>query len=374
MRSPHSLLSKLTILFLLTNLAFSMNLIEAANSQNVEFGLNREKFNKYDKSEQSEEAEREERMKKMMRDNPESKGMGSYQLFDRNLPQDLAAQRLKEAKDLETANVVIDMRRERKRIGIFKLEKDMSSSRLMGIVAVVLGFVLLILVIFWLIKASRKFFDDDIFNSLTETVRDLLLVVIVFTIIGIVSMYNIFIRFQEHLNMETISVAGIAIICLWISLCVLKVFFSQWKVNKWDYFESLVGEKMELTKEFSELMNREAELSRDEKSKLNKLLKYMEYFNLRDDFIHPSFLPNLGECVYREDFPFSDYLCLSLAKLLRTHFGFDFWSYVFFFLVLMAVYLIAGIKSTPLLVKKILKLDCWHFFNLFCIDLYYFFC
>lgn len=86
----------------------------------------------------------------------------------------------------------------------------------------------------------------------------------------------------------------------------------------------------------------------------------MEYFNLRDDFIEPHYLPSLGESSYRSDFPFSDYLSLCLSNDIKFYFRLKKSSYFLILFLLMYLMIASTIKNTIFMgiVISIVPISC----------------
>jgi hypothetical protein len=178
--------------------------------------------------------------------------------------------------------------------------------------------------------------------------------IVLFTVFNIISMHNLFVNFQKFVNLEQIAIGGLGIIILWIIRALIKVVYCQWKINKWDYFESLYPSKIKLTQEFTELVNLELK-SKMQKVRLKDLTKAMEYFNLRDDFIDPHYLPSLGESTYRSDFPFSDYLSLCLSQDIKFYFRFKKSSY-FLILFLLGYLMLASMIQSVMVMGFVISL------------------
>jgi hypothetical protein len=116
----------------------------------------------------------------------------------------------------------------------------------------------------------------------------------------------------------------------------------------------LYPQKHELINEYIDVLKTENQTKLQKKRQYN-LKKYMEYFNLRDDFIEPHYLPSLGESKYRSDFPFSDYLSLCLSNDLRFYFRFKKSSY-FLIYFLLAYIMVTSVLSNTFVMSLLMSL------------------
>lgn len=72
-----------------------------------------------------------------------------------------------------------------------------------------------------------RYIDENLKSSLAETVKELVLIVLVLTIFDIISMNNLFVSFQHFVNIEDISIAGLSMVLLWVARALIKIVFFQ---------------------------------------------------------------------------------------------------------------------------------------------------
>lgn len=297
------------LILVLGNLTESKKLAKDLNLKN------RKKKRTSENARNKEDAERQEKMHELMK----KKGSKNYEMFNRNLDKAALELIAKHFKNLKSMRQTVLERQQKRKMGIFKFDKKITKSQIFMACLTTILIIFFTFAINISFTKAKKYFDENILYSVTETTKDLLFIIFFLTLLSVISNQNILINLQNHVNIEQITIGGLSIIIIWILRAVIKIIYCQWKVNKWDFYESLYPEKVKIVKEFSELCNLDLR-NKKEKLRLKELSWTLEYFNLRDDFIKPHYLPSVGESVFRQDFPFSDYLCLCLAKNLRVYF------------------------------------------------------
>ena len=81
---------------------------------------------------------------------------------------------------------------------------------------------------------------------------------------------------------------------------------------------------------------------------LNELARSIQYAIIRQDFISPIFLPNIGENHLNFDFDFSHYLSLSISKTLETISKISYSSIIISFGFMLIILLIKNVKNLKL--------------------------
>ena len=349
LRTPKSRIGvfQLTIVLALAASSLATN-TRSRLTQNSIYGANKNHHKKYNnlglnkrhKQDAEKQVKLHELMKELDRDH--------YNLFKRKLDKKTLALLARHITNLRLARTKIMMRQQKRKLGIFKFDKKVSWRQLIATVSIILLLLVVILFVYGIYSKAKKYFDEGVLSSITETSRDLLFIVIMLTVFNIVSQHNMFVGAQKFINVEQLSVGGLSILTIWILRAIIKVLYSQWKINKWDFYESCYPAKFDLVEEFDRLTKLNHR-SRKQKSRLKDLAKKLEYFNLRDDFIDPHFLPTIAEMKYRDDFPFSDYLSLCLTEDLKVYFRFKKSSYYTIFFLLAYFMLVTCTKNSWLM-------------------------
>lgn len=295
----------------------------------------------YENDRDREEAERQEKMHELMKKNKKK----NYEIFNKNLEKETLDLIKVHLLNLKKMRDKVISRQERRKMGIFILNKKFTKNEILLIFIILLSITITMIALNTIYKRSRKYFDKVILYSVTATASDLLFTLIFLIFLSILSEENYMISFQEHLNLEEVIVGGMSILIIWVFRAIIKMIYCQWKVNKWDYFEGNYYKKEEIVKEFLELCEKDIR-SRKEEKRLKEITKILEYFNLREDFVYPRYLPVLRESVFRGDFPFSDYLCLCLGKDLRVYFRLKKSSYFTIFFVIVYMVFCSLLENT----------------------------
>ena len=290
---------------------------------------------------------REEKLRQIMRDSNQS----NYALFNHKLSERKLDLVYRNSLRLDIWERLIEIRRENRRIGIFKISKELSFWEVCIGILLVCGLIWVLLFLSTLVQTLREYVDEIIFNAILEITMDFLVLAAVFTVFNIVSLYNLAIPFQLVVNLEQIAVGGYTFILVWIGAGVHKVFVSQLRINVWDEFEGQVSEQSEVFKRFSHIKTEQKgrKLTKEETVELERLEQIITYLNLRDDFIDPSFLPAVRESMFRADFPFSDYLTIVHAKTLTSYMKFRTWCYLEVLLVFLGLIFLIQTHSDFLL-------------------------
>ena len=231
---------------------------------------------------------------------------------------------------LDLWNKIIEVRRENRRLGIFKINPNMNIFEVIFAILLVCGLILLLLLLGRKIQEYRDYVDEILLNSLVVITSDLLILIVILTVFNVIALYNVMIGLQMIVNIEQISVAGISLVLLWIGSSIVKLVICQLKVNRWDAFEAGVSDQLADYKEFAALKTKDknGSLTSDEKKKMAEVEERIRYFNIRDDFIDPSYLPSVCESFYRSDFPFSDYLTICVGNTLKGYLKVRVWCYL----------------------------------------------
>ena len=282
-----------------------------------------------------ERAQRQEKIRQIMKESNQD----SYVLFNHQQNKHKVDLIYLNSRRLEFWDKIIQIRRENRRLGLFKMSKDLSLWQvLLGILVVCLiGLGLLSLSAS--IKKIKAYIDESLLESLLSMSSDILILTLMLTLFNAVALYNLALTLQMTVNIEQIAVAGFLLLMLWIAAGCAKIAVIQLKVNEWDALEASLLTQSEAFRQFARLktkMNAGESLSKEEKQELSVLEDRIKYLNMRDDFINPTFLPAVSEHKYRDDFPFSEYLTISVSRNLKRFLRFDLWSYVVFVGVLMA--------------------------------------
>jgi hypothetical protein len=290
---------------------------------------------------------REEKIRQIMRDSNQP----NYILFNHKISDRKLDLVYRNSLRLDIWQRMIEIRRENRRLGIFKINKSLSFWEITLGILLVCGLIWILLILSGLVEKIREYVDQMIFNSIVEISTDFLVLGAIFTVFNIISLYNMAITFQLMVNLEQIAVGGYTFILIWVGSGIYKIYKSQLKINQWDEFESLVNEQSELFRKYSQLKSEEKnrKLNKEETAELNRLVEVILYMNLRDDFIDPSFLPAVRESVYRRDFPFSDYLTIVHAKILTNYTKFRAWCYIEAMLVFLGLIFLIQAHSDVIL-------------------------
>lgn len=277
-------------------------------------------------------ARREEKVRQVMRNTKRD----GYNLFNHNYGSEKNQLVYLNSLRLDLIDRMINVRRENRKLGLFKVSKEMPLWQIFIGVLIVCLLIFLILLCVSKLGKIKDYIDDIILNSIVEVTTDFLLLSLILTVFSVIALYNVLIAFQMKVNVEQISVAGISFLLLWILSAGIKIWKAQLKVNQWDEKEAQVVNKIEFLKEYAQL-NRSGSLNKEQEQRKKVLQSTLRYFNMREDFIDPSFLPAVAENNYRQDYPFSDYLTICLAASLRKYFKFSIWVYLFLVLALVGV-------------------------------------
>ena len=290
---------------------------------------------------------REEKIRQIMRDSQQP----NYLLFNHKLSPQKEALVYRNSLRLDIWERMVEIRRENRRLGIFKLDKSLGFWEITLGILLVCGLIWALLMLSGWLENAREYVDQIIFNAVLEISVEFLVLSAVFTVFNIIALYNWAINFQLMVNLEQIAVAGYTFILVWIGAGIHKIYKSQLQINQWDEYECLVSEQSEILRKYSQLKTeqRSGKITRDDEVEIARLEKIIIYMNLRDDFIDPSFLPAVRESVFRNDFPFSDYLTIVHAKTLTNYMKFRTWCYVEVLLVFLGLIFLIQSRSDFLL-------------------------
>lgn len=287
----------------------------------------------------AEDALRQEKVRQLMKENKKD----NYILFNHVYSKEKNDLIYKNSLRLDWTEKLIEIRRQNRKLGIFKIDKGSNGWEVLFGVSFVAFLVWLLLLLARKIKEVKDYIDECLLDALVVMTTDMLILSVILTTFNIIALYNLMIPLQMTVNVEQIYVAGITFIFLWLAASMVKIFRCQLKINKWDNFESEVCNQLQIYKTYATLKAKEktgAALTKEEKVQLSTTESQVRYFNKRDDFIDPSYLPAVSENKFRPDFPFSDYLTICLANNLRGYLQFKVWCYGLVIGVLFAVILL----------------------------------
>lgn len=272
-------------------------------------------------------AQKEEKIRQIMRDSHQD----NYVLFNREDSKQKADLVYENSKRVEFWDKIIQIRRENARLKLFKISQELTLLEILLAILMVCAVVWVILFLAKKLSAVKDYIDDLLLDALLSVTSDLLIISLVLTVFNIIALYNLMITLQISINIEQISVAGVSLIFVWLASGVVKVWMIQLKVNDWHEKEAKIEGLTDCLREYGrlkKLSNEGSALDKEQKDRLDDLANIVEYHNLRDDFINPSYLPAMAEHRYRQDFPFSDYLTIGTATCLKQYMKFDPFSYV----------------------------------------------
>ena len=132
---------------------------------------------------------REEKVRQIMRDTKQDNfilfnhGIANTQLKNDSVYQN--------ALRLQLWNRIINIRRENRKLGLFKIDKDMSPAQVLIGIAIVCGIIWLILLIARYLGRVRGYLDDSLINAILVIANDMLVLALILTVFNIIALYNI---------------------------------------------------------------------------------------------------------------------------------------------------------------------------------------
>lgn len=116
-------------------------------------------------------------------------------LYNRDLDKQSLALLAAHLERIHTTRDEILMRQEKRKVGIFKFQKKTTPSQILSGTIIVLIILAILLFIHGTYQRAKEYFDEEILYSVTETSKDLLFMILLFTVFNIVSMHNLFVDF-----------------------------------------------------------------------------------------------------------------------------------------------------------------------------------
>ena len=127
---------------------------------------------------------------------------------------------------LQLWNKIINIRRENRKLGLFKIDKNMSLIQVMIGIGMVCAIIWIILLIARFLSRVRGYVDDNLMNAILVIANDMLVLALILTVFNIIALYNIMLSLQMEINIEEVAVAGFCLMFFWIGTGVYKVIRS----------------------------------------------------------------------------------------------------------------------------------------------------
>ena len=127
---------------------------------------------------------------------------------------------------LQLWNKIINIRRENRKLGLFKIDKNMSPIQVMIGIGMVCAIIWIILLIARFLSRVRGYVDDNLMNAILVIANDMLVLALILTVFNIIALYNIMLSLQMEINIEEVAVAGFCLMFFWIGTGVYKVIRS----------------------------------------------------------------------------------------------------------------------------------------------------
>ena len=127
---------------------------------------------------------------------------------------------------LQLWNKIINIRRENRKLGLFKIDKNMSPIQVMIGIGMVCAIIWIILLLARFLSRVRGYVDDNLMNAILVIANDMLVLALILTVFNIIALYNIMLSLQMEINIEEVAVAGFCLMFFWIITGVYKVIRS----------------------------------------------------------------------------------------------------------------------------------------------------
>ena len=127
---------------------------------------------------------------------------------------------------LQLWNKIINIRRENRKLGLFKIDKNMSPIQVMIGIGMVCAIIWIILLLARFLSRVRGYVDDNLMNAILVIANDMLVLALILTVFNIIALYNIMLSLQMEINIEEVAVAGFCLMFFWIGTGVYKVIRS----------------------------------------------------------------------------------------------------------------------------------------------------
>ena len=117
---------------------------------------------------------------------------------------------------LQLWNKIINIRRENRKLGLFKIDKNMSPIQVMIGIGMVCVIIWIILLLARFLSRVRGYVDDNLMNAILVIANDMLVLALILTVFNIIALYNIMLSLQMEINIEEVAVAGFCLMFFWI--------------------------------------------------------------------------------------------------------------------------------------------------------------